>query len=48
MADKPDAHEGEHGTTSPVLIAAAWILVLIPLAWGLFSTLNKALLLFTG
>ncbi len=40
-----DTNAAEHGT-SPVLIAAAWALVMIPLAWGLFSTLQKALLLF--
>lgn len=36
----------EHSTTPPILIGAAWALVMIPLAWGLISTLSKALLLF--
>lgn len=47
MQQKMQTHEGEHSTTSPVLIAAAWALVMIPLGWGLFSTLQKALLLFS-
>ena len=28
------------------LVALAWVLVGIPLAWGVFTTLKKALLLF--
>ncbi len=47
MQDRTDTNEVEHSTTSPVLIAAAWALVMIPLAWGLFFTLKKALLLFS-
>ncbi|MDN5938742.1 MAG: hypothetical protein L0H83_08775 [Salinisphaera sp.] len=47
MDHETDNDRGEHGRTSPILIAAAWALVMIPLAWGLFSTLQKALLLFS-
>lgn len=47
MATETDTNEAEHSTTSPALIAAAWALVMIPLAWGLLSTLSKALLLFS-
>ncbi len=32
--------------TSPALIAAAWLLVSIPAAWGVFYTLMNALKLF--
>jgi hypothetical protein len=33
--------------TSPVLIAVAWIAVMLPLAWGFASTLIEASALFT-
>ena len=41
---------GEQGTThTPTgLIAFAWTLVGIPLAYGLFQTVKTALTLFTG
>jgi hypothetical protein len=32
--------------TSPILILAAWFLVLIPAAWGVYNTLLNALKLF--
>ncbi len=32
--------------TSPALVAAAWIAVGLPLAWGVWMTLSKALVLF--
>lgn len=32
--------------TSWVLVALAWSLVGLPLAWGVYQTLQKALLLF--
>ena len=35
-------------TTSPALVALAWALVGIPLAYGLWQTLVKASALFTG
>ncbi|GAA1442633.1 hypothetical protein GCM10009641_57650 [Mycobacterium cookii] len=34
--------------TSPVLIALAWLLVGVPLAYGLWQTLVRASALFTG
>ena len=37
-----------HSTTSPALVALAWLLVGIPLAYGLWQTLVKASALFTG
>ena len=37
-----------HSTTSPVLIALAWLLVGIPLAYGLWQTIDRASALFTG
>ena len=35
-------------TTSPALVALAWALVGIPLAYGIWQTLVKASALFTG
>ncbi|RYB93465.1 oxalate:formate antiporter [Nocardioides oleivorans] len=35
-------------TTSPVLVALAWLLVGIPLAYGLWQTIDRASALFTG
>jgi hypothetical protein len=34
--------------SSPLLIAAAWALVVLPTAWGLNYTVQNALKLFTG
>jgi hypothetical protein len=36
----------ENKTTSPVLILAAWTVVSIPAAWGVYYTLLNALKLF--
>jgi hypothetical protein len=33
-------------TSSPLLIAAAWAIVIIPTAWGLNYTLQNAMKLF--
>ncbi|MFC6618264.1 MFS transporter small subunit [Deinococcus radiophilus] len=33
-------------SVSPVLIALAWLVVLIPLAWGVWQTLIKVAQLF--
>ncbi|HTD96769.1 MAG TPA: hypothetical protein VK627_07555 [Edaphobacter sp.] len=35
-------------TSSPILIAAAWAIVIIPTAWGLNYTMQNALKLFTS
>lgn len=35
-------------TTSPILVALAWLLVGIPLAYGLWQTIDRASALFTG
>ncbi|GAA1927770.1 MFS transporter small subunit [Nocardioides hwasunensis] len=35
-------------TTSPILIALAWLMVGIPLAYGLWQTIDRASALFTG
>jgi hypothetical protein len=35
-------------TSSPLLIAAAWAIVLIPTAWGLKYTFQNAMKLFTA
>ncbi len=42
------ARTTDPATTSPLLIALAWLLVGIPLAYGLWQTLVKASALFTG
>lgn len=34
--------------TSPILVGLAWLMVGIPLAYGLWQTLVKASALFTG
>ena len=36
----------EEEKTSPLVLAAAWIVVLIPLAWGVYQTAIKSLPLF--
>lgn len=36
------------GKTSTLRLAAAWIVVTIPLAWGVYQTASKALPLFRG
>ncbi len=33
--------------TSPILIAAAWIVVILPAGWGLRYTVQNALKIFT-
>ena len=44
-----DQHRRHHPrTTSPALVALAWLLVGIPLAYGLWQTLVKASALFSG
>jgi hypothetical protein len=34
--------------SSPLLIAAAWIIVIVPTAWGLNYTVQNAMKLFTA
>lgn len=43
-----DADEREAGAEHEnwILVAVAWTLVGVPLAWGIFKTLEKALVLF--
>ena len=41
MSDSP-------AKTSPLLIAAAWIIVAIPLGWGLYQSIIKSKPLFSG
>ena len=38
----------EHTPTSPVLVGLAWLMVGIPLAYGLWQTVDRASALFTG
>jgi hypothetical protein len=34
--------------TSPLAIAAAWLIVVIPLGWGVYQSVVKSLPLFQG
>lgn len=38
----------EHTPTSPALVALAWLMVGVPLAYGLWQTVDRASALFTG
>ena len=38
--------ESNVSTTSPLVIAAFWLVVGVPLAWGVYRTLLQALKLF--
>jgi hypothetical protein len=38
----------ETRTSSPALIAGAWLLVALPLAWGVYKTGQNAAKLFTS
>lgn len=40
------AHTTEASSTSPLAIAVFWLGVGVPLAWGVWSTLQKAMALF--
>jgi hypothetical protein len=42
----PVPSDDKPGTTSWLLVAAAWVAVGIPLLWGVFQTLKKAAQLF--
>ena len=47
--DPTTSRPGPSGsTTPPVLVALAWLLVGVPLAYGLWQTLVRASALFTG
>ena len=37
----------EFKKSSPVLIAAAWLLVIVPAGWGLSKTVQNAMKIFT-
>ncbi|SNS90176.1 hypothetical protein SAMN05421770_1035 [Granulicella rosea] len=42
------ANETVHAKSSPLLIGAAWLLVILPAAWGLNYTVRNALKIFTA
>ena len=42
MAEDTTRSSADANPTSPVLVALAWLIVLIPLAYGLWQTLVKA------
>ncbi len=41
----PDQNDAAN-STSPLLLAFAWLWVGIPLMWGLYQTIQKSLVLF--
>ncbi|WP_293778550.1 oxalate:formate antiporter [uncultured Oxalicibacterium sp.] len=41
-----DVAEESHHRTSPVTVLLFWLFVGVPLAWGIWSTLQKAMALF--
>ncbi len=38
--------EDERATTSPLSIALAWLVVVLPAAWGVYNTVLRAAKLF--
>ena len=46
--NKPENKPGEKtpSTTSPILIAVAWLWVGLPLTWGVIQTISKTMDLF--
>ena len=40
------ATDRETPTTSPILVALAWLFVAIPAGWGIYNTLLNAMKLF--
>lgn len=42
MSDETTSTTADATTTSPLLIALAWLIVAIPLAYGLWKTLLEA------
>ena len=48
MAEDTTRESGAENPSSPVLVALAWLIVLVPLAYGLWQTLVKASALFSG
>ena len=48
-ADTSAAHaEGDETPTSPLMIALAWAIVVVPLLYGLWQTVIKSIQLLTG
>ena len=45
---KENGMEEERVTTSPVSVALAWLVVIIPAAWGVYNTVLRAAKLFTS
>jgi hypothetical protein len=41
-----DARQPTPTTTNPAIVVLAWLAVGVPLLWGVFETLKKALALF--
>ena len=45
-AEVGSGNAGSGGTSSPLLVLAAWLAVGLPLAWGVMTTVGKAVVLF--
>ena len=48
MSSSHSTSNADDTPTSPALVALAWLVVAVPLAYGLWQTLVKASALFTG
>ena len=46
MEDREEIRAGNGKQTSSAMVAFAWLLVGIPLAWGVYQTFLKSLALF--
>lgn len=42
----PDNDASAGGTTSPILLVFSWLVVILPLLWGVWETIKKAAALF--
>jgi hypothetical protein len=42
----PQSQPGNARSSSPILIAVAWLVVILPTAWGLSYTVRNALAIF--
>jgi len=45
-SDRPAGNGGESARSHPLLLVGFWLYVLVPLAWGVASTIQKAMALF--
>jgi hypothetical protein len=48
MSEEARQESGGQTSSSIILVIVLWVLVLIPLAWGVYQTLTGVVALFTG